>query len=83
MKKAVGLVILAGVFCFVAESALAQGKDPLILGLGDSIGEGVQSADASFRTQPSGYLKLLAEQIGDRFPLPLIISPTLIISSGL
>jgi len=42
--------------------------------LGDSIGEGVQSADASFRTQPSGYASLLARELGASLRLPLIVS---------
>ena len=42
--------------------------------LGDSIGEGVQSADASFRTQPFDLWNLVAQQLGVSFPLPLIQS---------
>ena len=52
----------------------AQAKTPIMLGLGDSIGEGVQSADANLRTQPFNYLDLLAKQIGVCFHLPLIKS---------
>jgi lysophospholipase L1-like esterase len=56
-----------------AASLSASGAQPLLfLGLGDSIGEGVQSADANARTQPCGYLNLVARQIGVPFPLPLI-----------
>jgi len=47
---------------------------PAMLGLGDSIGEGVQSADASWRTQPFSYLNLFARQANVSFPLPLISS---------
>ena len=43
-----------------------------MVGLGDSIGEGVQSADASSRTQPSSYLTWIAKQMGVPFTLPLI-----------
>jgi GDSL-like Lipase/Acylhydrolase len=49
-----------------------QGAPPLFLGMGDSIGEAVQSADASEATQPFSYLNLMAWQIGAAFPLPLI-----------
>jgi lysophospholipase L1-like esterase len=42
--------------------------------MGDSIGEGVQSADASRRTQPASYLNWIAFQMGAPFPLPLIRS---------
>jgi lysophospholipase L1-like esterase len=51
----------------------AQPPPPMV-GLGDSLGEGVQSADASRRTQPYGYLPLFARQMGVSFPLPLIQS---------
>jgi lysophospholipase L1-like esterase len=44
----------------------------MMVGMGDSIGEGVQSADANLRTQPDSYLNLLAGQIGVDLPLPLI-----------
>ncbi len=47
-------------------------NSPLVVGLGDSLGEGVQSIDASYQTQIHGYLPLLAAQIGVSFPLPLI-----------
>jgi phospholipase/lecithinase/hemolysin len=49
----------------------AQAPPPFV-GLGDSIGEGVQSADANERTQPNTYLNLIAEQMGVPFALPLI-----------
>jgi hypothetical protein len=45
-----------------------------MLGMGDSIGEGVQSADASWATQPFSYLNLLAWWFGFPFDLPLIKS---------
>lgn len=51
-----------------------NGEVPTMIGIGDSIGEGVQSADASWRTQPFGYLSWLAHQIGAEFDLPLITS---------
>lgn len=51
-----------------------SGGAPMLLGMGDSIGEGVQSADANFRTQRFGYLNLLARQMDVHFRLPLIKS---------
>ncbi len=57
---------------FLAATLSAQA--PPFTGLGDSLGEGVQSADASLRTQPHGYLNLIARQMGVAFPLPLISS---------
>jgi hypothetical protein len=47
---------------------------PPLLGLGDSIGEGVQSADASWQTQVNTYLRLIAQQMRVSFPLPLILA---------
>jgi phospholipase/lecithinase/hemolysin len=47
------------------------------IAMGDSIGEGVQSADANFATQPNSYLELIAKRMGVPFRLPLIrTSPT-------
>jgi hypothetical protein len=65
--------ISLGAICFPPAEAGA----PIMLGMGDSIGEGVQSADANLRTQRFSYLKLLARQVGTRFPLPLIVSSPL------
>ncbi len=43
-----------------------------LLSVGDSLTEGVQSADANVRTQPQSYIALLARQMNAYFPLPLI-----------
>lgn len=52
---------------------LAHGQTPEgLLGLGDSIGEGVQAGDANVRTQPSSYLNWIAAKMEVPFPLPLI-----------
>jgi hypothetical protein len=53
--------------------AQAQSPPPLVA-MGDSITEGVQSLDASGRTQPNTYPNLIAGQMGVSFPLPLIQS---------
>lgn len=63
------LVLLLGA---VGSASEAQSNGPLFLGLGDSIGESVQSADASHFTQPFSYLHLMALMMGAEFPLPLI-----------
>ncbi|HEX7283791.1 MAG TPA: SGNH/GDSL hydrolase family protein [Vicinamibacterales bacterium] len=42
------------------------------VGMGDSIGEGVQSGDANAVTQNYSFLHLMARQFGASFPLPLI-----------
>jgi len=52
-------------------AASAQSVVPFV-GLGDSIGESVQSADASEWTQPWSFLNLIAWRMGAPFPLPLI-----------
>lgn len=59
---------------FLSLAATLSAQAPPFTGLGDSLGEGVQSADASLRTQPHGYLNLIAQQMGVAFPLPLISS---------
>jgi phospholipase/lecithinase/hemolysin len=52
--------------------SLAWAQPPAYVALGDSLGEGVQSADASYRTQPYSYVNIIATQLGANFPLPLI-----------
>ena len=42
--------------------------------MGDSIGEGVQSADANYATQPYSFLNLVAWRMSAPFPLPYIAS---------
>lgn len=63
--------LVAALTCLVF-TATAYAASPPFIGLGDSIGEGVQSADANASTQPNTYLALVAAQLGDAFPLPLI-----------
>ncbi len=65
-----GLIALA-LLAFTASPVLAQ-TGPKFLGLGDSIGEGVQSGDASQATQPFSFLNLMAWRMGAEFPIPLI-----------
>ena len=66
MLRKLTLVVAIGV------PLLAQA--PPFLGMGDSIGEGAQSADANFFTQPNSYLVLIARQMKVPFPQPLIVS---------
>ena len=42
-----------------------------LVGLGDSLSEGVQSADCSFLTQPHTFLNLVGRQMGAAFSLPI------------
>ena len=69
---AAGLAVLAA--ALVLGAPLLEAAPAALLGLGDSIGEGVQSADASFVTQPHSYLSLAARQIGVPLDLPWIVS---------
>ncbi len=57
---------------FLAVFVQAQTPAPQYIALGDSLGEGVQSADASYRTQFYSYPSQIAHQLGAFFPLPLI-----------
>ena len=68
--------VMAGVtalslIAFTASHAAAQSA-PKFVGLGDSIGEGVQSGDANEMTQPFSFLNLMAWRMGAEFPIPLI-----------
>jgi lysophospholipase L1-like esterase len=57
----------------LSTTAPARAQAPVtFIGMGDSIGEGVQSADASVATQPFSFLNLIAWRMGADFPLPLI-----------
>jgi len=65
--------LLVAVFGLVLLSAPAAAQTgPLFVGLGDSIGEGVQSGDANAATQPYSFFHLMAWRMGAAFPLPLI-----------
>ena len=72
MFRALALSLCVVVNLCLATLSLAQPSPPPLIGLGDSLGEGVQSADANQKTQPHGYLNLIATQMGVPFPLPLI-----------
>ena len=68
LAKMLVISVCLAVLCYSS----AQAQRPAFVGMGDSIGEGVQSADANLKTQPFSYLKFLASQIGIYFPLPFI-----------
>jgi len=53
-------------------SMRAQSVGPRFIGLGDSIGEGVQSADANLKTQPYSFIHLISLLAGAPVPLPYI-----------
>lgn len=50
----------------------AQAAGPLFVGMGDSLGEGVQSGDAAFQTQIFSYLFWINRQMRADLVLPLI-----------
>ena len=56
---------------FPAQKLYAQ---PALVGMGDSIGEGVQAADAAWQTQVYSYLNLVNFQMGADLKLPFIRS---------
>src|ERR1700678_1597463 len=53
-------------------ASLGWAQPPAYVAPGDSLGEGVQSADASYRTQPYSFVNVIAKQLGVDFPIPLI-----------
>src|SRR5215469_7671496 len=62
---------LAVCLVFFSTICAAQTPPPFVA-LGDSLGEGDQSADANQLTQPNVYLNRIATQMGVPFALPLI-----------
>jgi lysophospholipase L1-like esterase len=52
----------------------AQEPHPIFMAVGDSLGEGVQSGDASSPTQLYSFANILAFKLGVPFPLPSIQS---------
>jgi hypothetical protein len=73
-KRHFSTTFAAALFLCTSSPSLAQMDTPILVGIGDSIGEGVQSADASHLTQPSSYLNWVARKMGVPFALPLIQS---------
>jgi hypothetical protein len=68
-RRSVALVVILLLTLSTVLTASAQVQ---FVGMGDSIGEGVQSGDASEATQPFNFLHLIALRLGTSFPLPLI-----------
>ena len=65
------IAILVTLSLSVSSVASAQAPVPLV-GMGDSIGEGVQSGDAGAVTQSYSFLNLIAWRMGVNLSLPLI-----------
>ena len=61
-------------FCLLVAVATAGFAQSTMMGMGDSLGEGVQSYNAWYETQANGYLSYIAKQAGASFRLPLIKS---------
>ena len=70
LKRRVGALIVLALLTGRAPTDLAA--QTVFVGLGDSIGEGVQSADANAQTQPYSFLNMIAWRMGAPFPIPLI-----------
>lgn len=69
--RAIAIVAIALVIFMSSPAPHAQAPVPFV-GMGDSIGEGVQSGDASAPTQGLSFLNLMAWRMGADFPLPWI-----------
>jgi hypothetical protein len=65
-------IVVSILIALAGAPAHSQNAPPQFITLGDSIGEGVQSAEASTRSQPYQLWSLIAQQMGVNFPLPLI-----------
>lgn len=76
MKKACTLAavvtIISAAVLTAGPSMRAQSVGPLFMGLGDSIGEGVQSGDANTKTQPYSFIHIISLLAGAPVPLPYI-----------
>ena len=65
-------VMFAGAASLVTLMSNAQAQSGPVIFIGDSLGQGVQSADAAYQTQALGYVSWLAFQMGQGVTLPLI-----------
>jgi hypothetical protein len=65
--------VAAMALLYLLSSSTASAQPPVpYVGLGDSIGEGVQSGDASHLTQGHSYINLIGWRMGADMALPLI-----------
>ncbi len=73
MKLSLSSAVLATALLVRGGATVAgQAAGVLFVGMGDSIREGVQSADASDATQPHTFQNIIAGQMAASYPLPLI-----------
>ena len=73
-KKLVARSVTTLLFLAVATTSPVTQSAVTLVGLGDSIAEGVQSGDANEFTQHFSFVNLIAAQMGVAMPLPLIRS---------
>ncbi len=66
------LILVVVHFSVLQPNPVGAQSGPRLVGLGDSLGEGVQSADANTATQPWSIPNIIAWRMGASFPLPLI-----------
>jgi hypothetical protein len=71
-RTLISLILVVVFFSVLPPSPVGAQSSPRLVGLGDSLGEGVQSADANTATQPWSFLNIIAWRMGASFPLPLI-----------
>ncbi|MEJ5364154.1 MAG: SGNH/GDSL hydrolase family protein [Desulfosoma sp.] len=72
-----GVFVLAWALFFPTAGLDGAGRawaGPALMVMGDSLGEGVQSADANLRTQPNSYAVWVARRAGINLILPYIVS---------
>jgi|GEM_PF-812889 len=72
-----GVLVVAwglGVAAVGLDGANRAWAGPALMVMGDSLGEGVQSADANLRTQPNSYAVWVARRAGINLTLPYIVS---------
>ena len=71
-RRAMVLAAMAAAVMTLQSTRSTAQSQVLFVGIGDSIGEGVQSGDANEVTQPYSFLNLMAWRFGASFPIPLI-----------
>ena len=73
MRAVAVVVVLVSVGLLASPPSMrAQSSGPLFIGLGDSIGEAVQSGDANTKTQPNSFIHIISLLAGAPVPLPFI-----------
>lgn len=63
---------LLAALCLLCNHTTLAG--PVLVAMGDSVSEGVQAADASYKLQQSNYLSWIARKMDAKFYQPLIVS---------